>query len=74
MYDIWYFFVYLLMEVEMYGAPTVESGRANSSTEAPQQRNRGAATNKSGRPDRLTGAPKLKSRGAATEKSGRKDG
>ena len=71
---MWYFFVYLLVEVGMHGAPTVESGRPNSSTEAPQQRNRGAATNKSGRPDRLTVAPQLKSRGAATEKSGRKDG
>ena len=71
---MWYFFVYLLVEVGMHGAPTVESGRPNSSTEAPQQCNRGAATEKSGRPDRLTVAPQLKSRGAATEKSGRKDG
>ena len=71
---MWYFFVYLQVEVGMHGAPTVESGRPNSSTEAPQLCNRGAATDKSGRPDRLTGAPQPKSRGAATEKSGRKDG
>ena len=71
---MWYFFVYLQVEVGCHGAPTVESGRPDRTTEAPQQRNRGAATNKSGRPDRLTGAPQLKSRGAATEKSGRKDG
>lgn len=71
---MWYFFLFLQVEVGMHSAPTVESGRPNSSTEAPQLCNRGAATNKSGRPDRLTGAPQLKSRGAATEKSGRKDG
>ena len=65
---MWYFFVYLLVEVGMYGTPTVESGRPNSSTEAPQHRNRGAATNKSGRPDRLTGAPQPKSRGARMDK------
>ena len=65
---MWYFFVYLLVEVGMHGAPTVESGRPNSSTEAPQLRNRGAATNKSGRPDRLTGAPQPKSRGARMDK------
>ena len=65
---MWYFFLFLQVEVGMHGAPTVESGRPNSSTEAPQLCNRGAATDKSGRPDRLTGAPQLKSRGARMDK------
>jgi hypothetical protein len=30
LYDIWYFFVYLLVEVGMYGAPIVQLRRPNS--------------------------------------------